>query len=411
MDPSVELSPDPAVSTVGHEQEQGELPESGNLSSAGMSCSAFPNVGQEQEPVFSLIRHPGSSKVAFKTGDEDPVLLPLVKRRDFTLYRKRTYKLQTVSPDISFLLSSDPSFPIRYAAASGSLSFYHWKVKEIITVTYEGIGKVSMTWLHLFALLPGYHPVVKLLIDHAADPNAVDSLHHQTPLYLANTRATATVLIDNGAEVNVIDKWSQTPLLLARQRNRHSVVDVLLDNGADPNISGWYEQTPLLLAARHGHHSTTELLLSNGVDPNIPDSNKRTPLLLASQYGHHSIAELLLANGADPNIPDSDNQTPLLLASQHGHHSIAELLLGNGADPNIPDSNKRTPLLLASQYGHHSIAELLLGNGVDPNIPDSNKRTPLLLASQYDYHSIAELLLANGADVLAADIFDKTPLI
>ncbi|CAG0889602.1 unnamed protein product [Cyprideis torosa] len=376
-----------------------------------MSSSAFPNVGQEQEPVFSLIRHPGSSEVALRTGDEDPVLLPLVKRRDFTLYRKRTYKLETVSPEISYLLSPDPSVPVRNATASGSLSFDHWNVEEIITVTYEGLGQVSMTWLHLFALLPGYHPVVKLLLDHAADPKAVDSLLNQTPLHLANTRATATVLIEHGAEVNVIDKWSQTPLLLALQRVRHSVVDVLLGNGADPNIPGWYKQTPLLLAAQYGQHSIAELLLGNGADPNIPDCNDRTPLLLASQYGHHSTTDLLLGNGADPNIPDCYERTPLLLASQYGRHSIAELLLANGVDPNIPDSDNQTPLLLASQYGHHSIAELLLGNGADPNIPDSNKRTPLLLASQYDHHSIAELLLANGADVLAADIFDKTPLI
>ncbi|CAG0903674.1 unnamed protein product [Cyprideis torosa] len=371
---------------------------------------AFSNAGQEQErgqrPVFTLTRHPGSSEVELRAGgDEDPFSLPLVSRGGFTLYdRWLTYNLRAVPPAIAFLLSSDPPSPdVRLGATDhGSLSFDHGKAEETITVTYRWSWlptiEVTMTWLHLFALLPGYHPVVKLLLAQGADHKAVTSPLHQTPLHLAATRETATVLINNEAEVNVRDEEGRTALHLATRRGDHSTVQVLLSNGADPNIPDSRKQTALLLASEYGHHSIAKFLLDHEADLNIPDSREQTPLHLASECGHHSLAEVLLSHGADPNIRDYDKRTPLHLAILRDHHSIVHLLLDHGADVLATDLKGRTPLSLAktekvilAMIGHEA-AKRLIEKGARLDVKNRRGETALDSALANGHRRIASLL-------------------
>ncbi|CAG0898188.1 unnamed protein product [Cyprideis torosa] len=433
--PALSWSPDADFSNVGEQQEPVTLHESGNLSTAGMSSSnldpEFSAVGQEQEagqrPAFTLTRHQGSSEVELRTRDGVALSLPLVSRGDFTLYEYgwTTFDFRTVPPSISFLLSpdplssdedsesesNDPPSPDerRGATAHGSLSFDHGKVKKRITVTYQLIGtkEVTMTWLHLFARLPGYHPVVKLLLHHGADPKAVTSPLNRTPLHLAATGETATVLMDNGAQVNVRDVWGQTPLHLASERDRHSTAHVLLSNGADPNIPDFDEQTPLHLASRDGHHSIVDLLLAHGADPNIADSSKQTPLHLAFERGHHSTAQVLLSHGADPNIADSLEQTPLHNASERGHHSIVDLMahgplsyakteelmltmIGYTKDLNRQDHQTGNTLLHSCcERGYEEAAKRLLEKGVRIDLKNIKAETALDIARAKGYAHIA----------------------
>ncbi|CAG0903573.1 unnamed protein product, partial [Cyprideis torosa] len=344
-----------------------------NLSSAGMSSSGpdpvFPNVGQEHERgqrrVFTLTRHPGSSEVVLRTGDEVPLSLPLVKRGDFTLYwdRRMTYYLRTVPPPISFLLSPDPPSPDERlgTTAHGSLSFDHGKAEESIAVTYTfqwiGTEKVTMTWLHLFALLPGYHPVVKLLLHHGADPKAVTRPLNLTPLHMAATRETATLLIENGAEVNARDSLDQTPLHLATRDGHHSIVDLLLAHGADPNIRDEDKQTPLQSATRRGHQSIVDLLLAHGADVLATDDEGRTPL---SEAKTGEVILVMIELTEDLNRQDQQTgNTPLHSCCLHGREEAAKHLIEKGVRLDVENNKGETALDTALANGHRRIASLL----------------------------------------------------
>ncbi|CAG0910809.1 unnamed protein product, partial [Cyprideis torosa] len=122
-----------------------------------------------------------------------------------------------------------------------------------------------ITWLHVFSFLPGFHPVVKILLANGADPNSIATCRGLTPLHIAATPETARLLLEYKAEVDVKDSDGCTPLLhatLATLNGRHSVVEFLLAHGADPNIISRTDETSPL------HHAmladTAELLIQKG---------------------------------------------------------------------------------------------------------------------------------------------------
>ena len=55
----------------------------------------------------------------------------------------------------------------------------------------------------------------------------------------------AKVLIQNGTDVNAVDKWNRTALLIAAYYGHVDVTKVLLQNGADVNAVVWYKWTAL----------------------------------------------------------------------------------------------------------------------------------------------------------------------
>ncbi len=81
------------------------------------------------------------------------------------------------------------------------------------------------------------------------------------------------------------------------------MVKVLLDAGADPNVLMGNEQRPLHAAVKSGHPGIVKALISKGADIHSLDSLGRSPLVLALS-GHGDIADLLRSAGAKPPSVD-----------------------------------------------------------------------------------------------------------
>ena len=75
----------------------------------------------------------------------------------------------------------------------------------------------------------------------------------------------AEILIDYGAELNVIDELLQsTPLGWAVRWGKQELATLLLDRGADPNLAGEAWATPLAWAQKKGHGEIEALLRDRG---------------------------------------------------------------------------------------------------------------------------------------------------
>jgi ankyrin repeat protein len=205
-------------------------------------------------------------------------------------------------------------------------------------------------------------------------------------------RKLVQVLIDNGADVNKINKYDNTPLREAILWGSISSARILLSNGADPNQENY---TPPLLfwAFMRGSIKRLEVLLDYNADPNIKDENGLTPLMWLVSC---NINEKNRIKNLKPR------ETPSLLKwFKHRRQSPEErsfsqrldgvfsysiyhldnciktikLLVDHGADINAQDNDGNTALHL--MHPHLKLLEALIELGVNVNLPNHVGKTPL----------------------------------
>lgn len=109
------------------------------------------------------------------------------------------------------------------------------------------------------------------------------------------------------------------------------VVELLLNNGADPNLLDRGRHTPLYSAANGcaspAGPAIVQVLVKAGADVNAcGGATRSTPLHMAARRGHTEIARTLVELGADPNARDTKHATPLQRAINCRKKDVADLL-------------------------------------------------------------------------------------
>ncbi|MED6264342.1 hypothetical protein CHARACLAT_013856 [Characodon lateralis] len=144
------------------------------------------------------------------------------------------------------------------------------------------------------------------------------------------------LLLEHGAEIDILDVKAQTPLFTAVSGKHLDCVVALLKAGADPNGSHYNNCSPVLTAAREGDVETLRELLRFGgevdVRPKVPPwaSNAtacRGPLYISAVYGHLGCFKLLLLHGANPNYNCTDEK---MLARIKQPKTVVEVCLRYG---------------------------------------------------------------------------------
>ena len=230
------------------------------------------------------------------------------------------------------------------------------------------------------------HKMAKLLIDNAADIDAVN-ISQQTILIqavIAEIDDIVMLLVDSGAEIEETDNEGKTALHHSKEKS----LKILLENGADPKITDNAGNTVL-------HYlyfiDDIKLALSYELDINL-QNEKGDTILLAScnkKKCNNIRIEQLIELGADPNIQNNLGQTILLLAAANISDESINILLENEADASIKDKNDKTAL----HYLAYNIEKVNFKNH------DEGK----------NFYKIAALLIAEGADPLAIDNSDNNP--
>ena len=163
-----------------------------------------------------------------------------------------------------------------------------------------------------------------LLAEFNADPN-IRNRNGNSPLMLV-IKVTGPIftrgehlrlLLDHGADPNAVDNEESTPLtqaiLLHSDEKSEGVntISLLLEYGADPDLRDGEGDTPLLSAVKVGSHTSDEIevLLEGGADPCLADRNGKLPVEIASTGSIQGM--LIEAGGA------RDPDTGVCLRSAH----------------------------------------------------------------------------------------------
>ena len=259
--------------------------------------------------------------------------------------------------------------------------------------------------------------LVRLLLEHGANPNDGESTYHAAE---RNHRAVLELLLAYGAEISAPHPhWKNTVLyFLAGYRDEQPMAASanegmrwLLEHGADPNVpSQASQETPLHRVAAFGRATPlAHMLLEHGADPSRPRADGRTAYDLAVRAGHTAIAELLRARGAAGELRPVD---AFLGACAVGDEARARRVLD--ANPGLLEtlaSTERDVLVHAAGHGRVEAVRALAALGFGVATEGSDGGTPLHWAAWNGRVATVRLLLERGAPVNVRDRrFGNAPL-
>lgn len=242
-----------------------------------------------------------------------------------------------------------------------------------------------------------------------------------TPLQLAITTGhpdIVNVLLAAGANPNLADRWGNTPLIWAADKQQTAIARRLLQAKADPAAQSNKGKTALYFAASNGDQTLAQELLAAGAPVNTLTEADKSPLYLAILANHTEMVRLLLSHGARV---DQGGWLLGLLGAAIGSKNIDVMaqLIKAGIDPNGErdrdgDRNATLGLVISilpmgydpDNQGFQDqenliwqMTELLLNGGADPNLADDDGLTPFGTAASCGRLNLMSLLHQHGARV------------
>ncbi|KAL5713245.1 hypothetical protein ACHQM5_015342 [Ranunculus cassubicifolius] len=219
------------------------------------------------------------------------------------------------------------------AAHSGKTNVCKYLLEEFKFDVNEKDPKDRTPLIH--ASIDGHSRTMTYLIEKGADPFAKckDNL---TALHYAAVNDVIPVLVSKGVDVNALSALG-TPLCMAAQQKKRDTLKSLLDHGANPNLTDGVSATPLGLTLYVHSTECTALMLKAGADPNAVTCGKR-PLGFAAAEGKLDFIKLLLEYKADPNLVGDIGLLPIEhAAANRKHKEVRALFPVTSPIPGCPD--------------------------------------------------------------------------
>lgn len=153
-------------------------------------------------------------------------------------------------------------------------------------------------------------------------------------------------------------------------------VKIALHGGYDVNKVDRYYKTPLMLACLDGNYELAKFLVDHGADIRMLDNFKWSAIHFASHSGQTDVMNLLMNNGANIDAQTMNGGTPLMRAIESGNVEAVQLLVGKGAKAYIKNKKGHDALQVAKSYSDLRIVAIVSQRLLDAPEPTENKRKP-----------------------------------
>jgi ankyrin repeat protein len=192
--------------------------------------------------------------------------------------------------------------------------------------------------------------------------------------------ARIKTLLASGAQVNAIDEWGNSALLMAAREGQVESVRMLLKAGAEVDGFGG-AMSPLAASALRGHAILVRLLIRNGANVNVVGENEQTALMNAVKLNRLEVVPALIEAGANTKVIDRNGDNLLVVAVSQNYPAMLSLLLKLGVSPDMSDRNGLTALYWAEYLNRPALAQLLRDAGADP----VHKKTQIIVSQPYNF--------------------------
>lgn len=200
-------------------------------------------------------------------------------------------------------------------------------------------------------------------------------------------RRILNLLLDKGADKNILNDDGQTPLHLASMRDERLVIEYLLMFKARQTIKDRFGNFPY-----HYYSAVGELRIYEEYSPEFVERNSSgwTPLHLACYFGNDSGVDWLLQKEVDINSTlRTSNKTPLMIACEKGFLRICtKFLAQSNLNRDARDDLVGSPLDWACEFGHYDVCKELLKT----NFSNQTIKHKLLLLRRACHNNFGRIL-------------------
>lgn len=149
------------------------------------------------------------------------------------------------------------------------------------------------------------------------------------------------------------------------------VVRLLLEHGADPNLAddpdpddyGRFSRPLFAVVGSDANKDIVALLLKSGADPNLTDDQGITPLISATLRGALENCKQLVAAGAEPQHRTKEGHDALFFAVNRNLPLMVSYLLDLGLDPAKRINEQNSAIETAQKKQFQGILEIFKERG------------------------------------------------
>lgn len=106
-----------------------------------------------------------------------------------------------------------------------------------------------------------------------------------------NDLVSLNLLLDQGTNVDTVDKDGNTALILAAEAGNPRILSVLMTHGADVNLQNFKGETALMIAAQNGQEYYVKKLINHGAHTCVKNLDGQSAADLANMYGFPNLAD------------------------------------------------------------------------------------------------------------------------